>query len=122
MKRQLMVLAAVLTLAPAVIATRSFASPAQHGAAIEPQAQDKQMMDMRRTMMDKMRASDAELDHLVAAMNAATGEARLAAMASLLTRMVQQQTMMRQEMQESVMTMMAQCPMMKDAGGHEHKP
>src|SRR6188474_938953 len=41
MKRQLMVLAAVLTLGPAVIAARSVASPAQHGAAIEPKAQDK---------------------------------------------------------------------------------
>ena len=122
MKRQLMVLVAVLTLAPAVIATRSVASPAQHGAAIEPQAQDKQMMEMRQKMMAKMHASDAELDRLVAAMNAATGDAKVAAMAGLLTRMVQQQTTMREEMQESMKTMMAQCPMTKDAAAHEHKP
>ena len=122
MKRELMVLAAVLTLAPAVIATRSFASPAQHGAAVEPQTQDTPMMDMRQKMMEKMRASDEELDRLVAAMNAATGDAKVAAMAGLLTRMVQQHTTMREDMQASMKTMMAQCPMTKDAGVHEHKP
>ena len=122
MTRQLMVLMAVLTLAPAAIATRSFATPAQQGAAAEPQAPDKQMMDMRQKMMEKMRASDAELDRLVADMNATTGDAKVAAMAGLLTRMVQQQTTMRQEMQQSMTNMMAQCPMMKDAGAHEHKP
>jgi hypothetical protein len=122
MTRQLMVLMAVLTLAPAAIATRSFATPAQQRAAAEPQAPDKQMMDMRQKMMEKMRASDAELEHLVADMNATTGDAKVAAMAGLLTRMVQQQTTMRQEMQQSMTNMMAQCPMMKDAGAHEHKP
>ena len=80
------------------------------------------MVEMRQKMMEKMHASDAELDRLVADMNAATGDAKVAAMAGLLTRMVQQQTTMRQEMQESMKTMMAQCPMMKDAGAHEHKP
>jgi hypothetical protein len=121
MKRQLIVLAAVLTLAPSVVATRPAASPAQHGAAIDPQAHDTPMMVMRQKMMTKMHAADAELDGLVVEMNAATGEAKVAAMAGLLTRIVQQQTMMRGEMQASMKTMMAQCPMMKDAA-HEHKP
>ena len=122
MKRQLIVLVAILTLAPSVIATRSAASPTQHSAAIEPQAQDKHMMEMHQTMMAKMHAADAALDRLVAAMNAATGEAKVAAMASLLTRMVQQQETMHEDMQESMKTMMAQCSMSKDAATHEHNP
>lgn len=122
MKRQLIGLAAILTLAPNVFATRSVASPAQHGAAIELKAQDTHMMEMRQTMMTKMHAADAELDRLVADMNAAAGDAKVAAIAGLLTRVVQQQKTMRQEMEESMKTMMAQCPMMKDAGTHEHKP
>ena len=122
MKRQLIVLAAILTFAPNVIATRSITSPAQHGAAIDPQAHDKAMVEMRQKMMTKMHAADAELDRVVADMNAATGDAKVAAMAGLLTRMVQQQKTMREEMQESMKTMMAQCPAMKDAGAHEHKP
>ena len=80
------------------------------------------MGKMRQKMMAKMQALDAELERLVADMNATTGDAKVVAMAGLLTLMVQQQTTMRQEMQDSMKTMMAQCPMMKDAGTHEHKP
>lgn len=122
MKRQLIVLVAILTLAPHVIATRSVTSAAQHGAATDPQAQDNHMMEMRQKMMTKMHAADAELDRLVADMNAATGDAKVAAIAGLVARMVQQQALMRGEMQESMKMMMAQCSMMKDAGTHEHKP
>jgi hypothetical protein len=121
MKRHIIMLVAALALSSAAIGMRSYASPAQHGAAIEPQAQGKPMGEMRK-MMEQMHASDAELQHLVADMNASTGDAKVAAMAALLTRMVQRQTTMRQEMQESMKTMMAQCPMVKDAGAHEHKP
>ena len=122
MTRQMMVCVVVLALAPIAIATRSAASPAQHGAAIELKAQDKPAGEMRQHMMEKMQASDAELERLVAAMNAATGDAKVAAMADVLTRMIQRQTTMREDMRESMKTMMAQCPMMKDAAAHEHKP
>ena len=122
MKRELIVLVAALALSPVAIGTRSFASPAQHGAAIAPEAHGKPMGEMRQPMMARMRASDAELERLVAAMQTATGDAKVAAMADVLTRMVQQQTTMRQEMQDSMKTMMAQCPMMKDAATHEHTP
>ena len=64
MKRQVIVLVAALALSPFAIGTRSFASPAQHGAATEPEAHGKQMVEMRKTMMEKMHASDAELDRL----------------------------------------------------------
>jgi hypothetical protein len=39
-----------------------------------------------------------------------------------LEEMVQRQRTMRDETQESMKTMMAQCPMMKDATGHDHNP
>ena len=73
MTRQLIVLVAIITLAPNAIATRSAASPTQHGAAIEPKTRDNHMMEMHQTMMAKMHAADAALDRLAAAMNSATG-------------------------------------------------
>ena len=100
MKRQLIVLVAVLAITPLVSATRSVAGPGQHGAPVEAQAQDTPMAEMRQKMMQKMHASDEELNRLVAAMNAATGDAKVAAMADLLTRMIQQQKTTRTEMQE----------------------
>jgi hypothetical protein len=121
MKRHIIMLVAAVALSPIVSGTRSNASPAQHGAAVEPQAQDKPMIAMRQKMIANMHASDAELDSLVAAMKAAKGEARIAVIAELLTRLVQRQTTMREAMQESMKTMKAQCPMTKDAG-HQHEP
>ena len=122
MKRHIIMLVAALVLSPVVIGIRGYASPAQHGAAIEPETHGKQTVEMRQKMMEKMHAADAELDRMVADMNAATGDAKVAATADLLTRMVQQQKTMREEMQASMKTMMAQCSMMKDVGAHEHKP
>ena len=122
MKRQQIVLVAVLALAPLITATRMVAGPGQHGAAVQGQAQEPAMAEMRQKMMLKMQASDNELDRLVAAMNVATGDAKVAAMADLLTRMIQQQKTTRTDMQESMKTMMAQCSMSKNAAAHEHKP
>ena len=122
MRRRLIVLAAVLAITPLMSATRSVAGTGQHGAPVEAKAQDTPTAEMRQKMMQKMHASDEELNRLVAAMNAATGDAKVAAMADLLTRMIQQQKTTRTDMQESMKTMMAQCSMSKDAAAHEHKP
>ena len=122
MKRQFIVLVAVLAITPLVSASRSVAGPGQHGAPVEAQAQDTPMSEMRQKMMQKMHTSDAEIERLVAAMNTATGDAKIAAMADLLTRMIQQQKTTRTDMQESMKTMMAQCSMSKDATTHEHQP
>ena len=122
MKRQLIVLVAVLALTPLMTATRSVAGPGRHSTAVEVQAQDTPMAEMRQKMMQTMHASDEELNRLVAAMNTATGDAKVAAMADLLTRMIQQQKTTRTEMQESMKTMMSQCSMSKNAAAHEHKP
>ena len=80
------------------------------------------MSEIRQKMMQKMHTSDAEIERLVAAMNTATGDTKIAAMADLLTRMIQQQKTTRTDMQESMKTMMSQCSMSKDATTHEHKP
>jgi hypothetical protein len=53
---------------------------------------------MQQKMMEEMKAMHGRLDALVAKMNAATGDAKVAAMAELLTAMVGQQTMMREGM------------------------
>ena len=48
----------------------------------------------QQKMMDEMKAMHGRLDALVARMNAATGDAKVAAMAELLTAMVGQRAMM----------------------------
>ena len=63
-------------------------------------------------MMAKDNATD-DLTQLVARMNAATGEAKTAAIAELLTRLVQQQTTMRTTMDESMKAMKSERSMMK---------
>jgi hypothetical protein len=53
---------------------------------------------MQQKMMEEMKATHARLEALVAKMNAATGDAKIAAMAELLTAMVGQHAMMREGM------------------------
>jgi len=98
----------------------------------EMQKQESQMMQMHQKMMADMKAMDDRLNTLASAMTAATGQAKVDAMAELVTVMVQQRTMMRDgmmRMQGQMMghmmqhmamgtspeahEMMAACPMMK---------
>jgi hypothetical protein len=99
------------------------------------QAQEAGMVDMHQRMMAEMVAVDSKLDALVAKMNAATGEAKLQAIAELLTAIVEERTAMRsgmmqmqgqtgqtmqhmsQGMSPEMQKMMAECPMMKQMGG-----
>jgi hypothetical protein len=104
------------------IAARGVASPIQHGAAASQSQAPETKGEMRQQMMAKMHAPDGQLERLVAAMDVATGDAKVAAMAELLTRLVQRQTTMREDMRESMKAMMAQCPMAKEAAAHEHTP
>ena len=60
------------------------------------------MMGMHQKMMAEMKATDARLDALVAKMNAATGDAKVQALAELVTAMVQQH----KDMQGRMMSMM----------------
>lgn len=98
----------------------------------EMQKQEAQMMQMHQKMMADMKAMDDRLNTLTSAMNAATGQAKVDAIAELVTVMLQQRTMMRHgmvRMQGHMMghmmehmamgtspeahEMMAACPMMK---------
>jgi hypothetical protein len=130
------VLVAALILGSILNPTQGFGSPEQsapsteapqihdheHGGKGGPEAKQAPMAEMRRQMMAKMNATDADLNRLVTTMNTATGDAKTAAMADLLTRLVQQQTTMRAQMDDSMKTMMARCSMMKESGVSDQKP
>jgi len=91
----------------------------------------KQMMAMHNQMMADMKAMDASLDQKVAAMNAATGKAKVEAMAAVINEMASQRKQMMAKMTSMQDQMMAhmgehmqagstamqpsmmQCPMMK---------
>ena len=61
----------------------------------------KAMMEKKQQMMQKCKMMDARLDELVAAMNTATGQQKIDAMAALLNELVQQ----RKSMHEMMMNM-----------------
>ena len=65
---------------------------------------------MHQHMMSEMKAADAKLDGLMTDMNAATGEAKVSAVAQVVTELVRQQQAMHQRM-----AAMDHCMMM---GGH----
>ena len=76
---------------------------AQVLAAVEPQQTQSptpssprmpDMMKMHEQMMAEMKASDAKLDQLVSEMNSATGEARISAIAQVVTELARQQKTM----------------------------
>ncbi|HZS18768.1 MAG TPA: hypothetical protein VFA51_12645 [Candidatus Udaeobacter sp.] len=56
------------------------------------------MMQEHQKMAAEMKAQDAELDRLVAEMNAATGEKKIDAIAAVITKMVEQRKAMHQKM------------------------
>lgn len=86
-----------------------------HHPASEPapdvKAHQAQAMDMQQKMMADLKAMDAKRDALVTKMNAAKGDAKVDAIAELLTVMVQQHKMMHDGM------MQLQGQMMKQMGG-----
>ena len=125
--RPVVVFGAVLILSSTSFVAHGWARPAQSNAAVAAQSphdhqhpagarpEAKQAEDGgRRQMMPKDNTTD-DLTQLVARMNAATGEAKITAMAELLTRLVQQQTTMRTNMDESMKAMKSECSMMKKA-------
>jgi hypothetical protein len=123
--RTVIVLGAVLILSSTAFVARGLAGPDrsgpsttaqdphdhQHTATARPEATPPEHGG-RRQMMGKDNATD-DLTQLVARMNAATGEAKTASIAELLTRLVQQQTTMRTTMDESMKAMKSECSMMK---------
>ena len=98
------------------------ATPSQHDhstpppSQAAPQATTPEMMKMRHQMMSEMKAADAKLEALVNDMNAATGDAELAAMAEVVTALVRQQQAMHRRMasmDHCMMMMGVQQEMMK---------
>lgn len=76
------------------------------------QATMAEMMKRHQQMMADMKAADAKLDELVNAMNAATGDAKVSAMAQVVSELVRQQKTMNEHM-----GMMDQQMMMRMMGG-----
>ena len=92
------------------------------------EAAGHQMMQMHQTMMANMQAMDAELDELMSAMNTATGEAKVEAMAEVISLLAGQRSAMQERMMQmhgEMQSHMAMCPMMNsmsstDSQGMEH--
>ena len=98
-------------------------------------AQEQQMMRRQQGMMAEMTAMDATLNDLIAMMNAATDEAKVNAMAEVVTTLAQQRITMRSRMTEMRGQMMghmmqhmmsaggrasaAMCPMMQMTAGSD---
>ena len=73
------------------------------------------MMAKHQEMMAEMESMDAKLDSLVAAMNTATGDDKVNAMAAVLEELVGQRKAMHEKMQQRRMGMMP------GMGGMHHK-
>jgi len=76
----------------AFLLTAGVLTASQATSPAQPRMSD--MMQQHQQMMAEMKASDQKLDELVRAMNAATGDAKVAAMAQVITELVHQQQVM----------------------------
>ena len=65
------------------------------------------MMKMHDQMMAEMKAADSRLDALVKEMNAASGDAKVNAVATVVTELVRQQKSMHERMGQMHQQMMA---------------
>jgi hypothetical protein len=63
-----------------------------------PQSRMSDMMQRHQQMMTEMKVADAKLDELVRAMNAATGDAKVTAMAQVINELARQHQAMHQRM------------------------
>jgi dihydroorotate dehydrogenase len=91
-------LALVAALLMGVVATSS--------SAQQPQPNMPDMMKMHEQMMAEMNANDARLDALIKEMNAASANARVDAIAAVVTELAQQHKAMHQHMRQMHAQMM----------------
>ncbi len=77
-------------------------------------------MAKHQKMMAEMESMDAKLDSLVAAMNAATGDNKVDAIAAVLEELVGQRKVMREKMQHMIQGMGEMHAKQAEAGGDEH--
>ena len=74
---------------PAFLLSAGVLAASQATPPAQPRMAD--MMQRHQQMMAEMQASDQKLDELVRAMNAATGDAKITAMAQVITELARQQ-------------------------------
>jgi len=99
-----------LAIAAALPAAVLIAQVPPHGPMKGMMKGDKsKMMEMHQKMEAEMKTQDAELDRLVAQMNAATGDQKVDAIAAVVTKLVEQRKWMHSQMGG----------MHKDMMGHE---
>jgi hypothetical protein len=79
-------------LVPAFLLSTGILAASQATPPAQPRMSD--MMQRHQQMMAEMKASDQKLDELVRAMNAATGDAKIAAMAQAISELARQQQTM----------------------------
>jgi hypothetical protein len=103
----------LIAVAPRSAATTSLLAPQQTALSATQPGQGAppnmaEMMKRHQQMMAEMKAADEELDQLMTQMNAATGDAKVAAMAQVVNELVRQQKVMHEHV--------AQMPMMGGRG------
>jgi hypothetical protein len=91
---------------PAFDVVEAAQGQAAQGATQPAQPRMQDMMKMHEQMMAEMKAGDAKLDALVKDMNAANGEAKVTAIAAVVTELVQQHKAMHGRMGQMHQQMM----------------
>jgi uncharacterized protein YqfA (UPF0365 family) len=104
-------------------ANQAVAQAHQHDHLAVALAQQPQSGGMHHGMMMMQNAEAvAEIPQLLARMNGATGDAKVAIMADLIARLVQRQTAMRMQMGQMQEHMMSHCQMMGGGSAGTGKP
>jgi len=123
MMRRLTLGASILLILSSTSPARSFnvvtdvaaRTPSSQGSQPRDQSPSnmQDMMKMHAQMMAEMKAADGRLDALVKEMNAASGDAKVSAVASVVTELVRQQKSMHERMGQMHQQMMGGGMMMK---------
>jgi hypothetical protein len=105
----ILTLAVTFLMRPFDLSTRVAAQSASQSAKPREQAPSnmQDMMKMHEQMMAEMKAADSRLDTLVKDMNAATGDAKVNAVAAVVSELVRQQKSMHGHMGQMHQMMMS---------------
>ena len=87
-----------LTLAAGLLVLLTFSLGMAQGAAPQPQPNMQDMMKMHEQMMAGMKADDAKLNALLTDMNAATGDRKVNALATVVAELARQHMTMHEHM------------------------
>ena len=109
MWKSVLVAVSIGVLSLAAVASQQTPPTAAPPAAGSAQTSGPEMMKMHERMMAGMKAADTKLDELIKSMNAATGDAKVSAMAQAVTELANQHKTMHGHMgmmHEQMMPMM----------------